>query len=164
MHLRYIPENHNLKYWCLNEYHGLPVQYTPDQPLVKEYLDKLWNLVDLYTQKFPRVLAIRVDLHCFEPTPNLMTSNDVMQNFKDALVSRIHAYQRRQYSQGKRIFCCPVKIVWAREQKSSHVPHFHLLILINHDLFYSLGDFQSKKREFVGYDQRRLEHCSKDPS
>lgn len=143
MHLTCIPENHNLNYWCLSNYHDLPVQYTHDQPLVKQYLDKLWSLIEQYKNRYPRVLAIRVDLHCFEPSPYLMTSNNVMQNFRDALVSRINAYQRRRRSQGKRCFECPVKMVWAREQKSSRVPHFHLLILLNHDLFYSLGNFQS---------------------
>lgn len=144
MHLKYIPENHNLNYWLLPEYKDLRIQCHTDQPLVKQYLDKLWNVINHYTQHTPRVMAVRVDLHCPFETQKLAYSNRIMQDFKDALDARIAAYLTRRQAQGKRTYPSKVMWVWAREQKTSDVPHFHLLLLFNQDVFHSLGEYHTQ--------------------
>ncbi|KGK43258.1 hypothetical protein LH51_01060 [Nitrincola sp. A-D6] len=144
MHLKYIPENHNLNYWLLSEYQGLNVQCTTDQPLVKQYLEKLWSVLMHYTQHTPRVMAVRIDLHCPFDKPSVVHSNRIMQDFKDALDARIAAYLNRRKVQSKRTYPCKVMWIWAREQKTSGVPHFHLLLLFNQDVFHSLGEYHAQ--------------------
>ncbi len=114
-----------------------------DAEQVKEYLDRLLYVINNATQDFTRVFAVRVDLRCAGPTGDIISGNQVMERFKKALDSRLDSYQKRRVSQGKRVYRSVVRMVWAREQDESLVPHFHVLLLLNRELFHSLGEYHS---------------------
>jgi hypothetical protein len=67
-----------------------------------------------------------------------------MQDFKDALDALMSSYQGRRIKDGKRVYSSKVRWVWAREQETSHVPHFHVLLLFNREVFCSLGEYHSR--------------------
>lgn len=134
-----VPENTNLSVWNQPYYAGLPVNTRYE--LVELYLSKLKSVIDLSIQDYPRVYAVCLQLHCQYPTDELMNSNKVMSRFKDALDSRIASYQKRSTRNDLPLDRCRVRIVWGREQSGSHVPHFHVVLLFNRELFYTLGSF-----------------------
>jgi hypothetical protein len=151
-----VPDNTNLSIWLQSSYQGLPVN-TKHQ-LVEQYLQKLKTIIELSTCDYPRVFAVIVQLHCSYPTQELVTSNRVMGRFKDALTARIEAYRKRLSKQGDVADACQVRMAWGREQGGSHVPHFHVLLLFNRELFHSLGDINSGKGSL--YDMIQGAWCS----
>lgn len=136
-----VPENTNLSVWAQPSYQGLPVN--THRVLVEEYLHKLRQVIDLSIQDYPRVFAVIVQLHCTYLTDDLGKSNKVMGRFKDALDSRIESYHKRSMRDDLTLDLCRIRIVWGREQSGSHVPHFHVVLLFNRELFYRLGSFHS---------------------
>jgi len=138
-----VPNNHNLTLWMEPQYQGLKINRNHE--LVTEYLHKLLRVINSATTEHPRTLAVLVELHCEVPTPELANSNQVMQDFKAALDSRMTSYMTRREARGQRVYPCKVRWVWAREQKDSHVPHFHVMLLFNRDTFSSLGDYHSDR-------------------
>ncbi|WP_188745507.1 inovirus Gp2 family protein [Marinobacterium zhoushanense] len=136
-----VPNNHNLTLWAEPQYQGLNVNTNHD--LVSEYLSKLWRVIDASVREYPRTFAVLVELHCDLPTQEIATCNMVMQDFKDELDALIADYMKRRAETGKRVYSSSVRWVWAREQKNSHVPHFHVLLLFNQDVFFELGEFHA---------------------
>lgn len=135
-----VPRNHNLTIWTDSDFRGLPID--PKYQLVTEYLEKVHGVIDAAMKDHPRTFAVRLDLRCDAPTKELTEGNSVMQRFKDELDRRITYRQEKKAAQGKRVPKSVVRWVWAREQKSSDSPHFHVLLLLNRDVFYSLGDYR----------------------
>jgi len=135
-----VSDNTNLSIWSQPLYQGLPVN-TKHQ-LVEQYLQKLKTIIERSTHDYPRVFAVIVQLHCPYPTQELAASNRVMGRFKDALIARIEAYRKRLSKQGGVADTCQVRLAWGREQSGSHVPHFHVLLLFNRELFHALGDIR----------------------
>ena len=151
-----VPDNTNLSIWSQPLYQGLPVN-TKHQ-LVEQYLQKLKTIIERSTHDYPRVFAVIVQLHCPYPTRELVASNRVMGRFKDALTARIEAYQKRLINTNRVPEPCQVRMAWGREQSGSHVPHFHVLLLFNRELFHSLGDINSGKGSL--YDMIQGAWCS----
>jgi hypothetical protein len=139
-----VSENTNLSVWNQPYYAGLPVNTRYE--LVESYLSKFKTVIDLSIQDYPRVYAVCLQLHCQYPTDELTNSNKVMGRFKDALDSRIGSYQKRSTRKDLPLEGCRVRIVWGREQSRSRVPHFHVVLLFNRELFYRLGSFSSNNR------------------
>ncbi|WP_299198028.1 inovirus Gp2 family protein [uncultured Amphritea sp.] len=138
-----VPENPNLNVWTQSSYQGLPVNTAHE--LVEQYLHKLKTVIDLSTQDYRSVFAVIVQLHCVYPTQDLADSNRVLGRFKDAIDSRIESYQKRSPRGGLTRDLCRVRMAWGREQSRSQVPHFHVVLLFNRELFYHLGSFNSGK-------------------
>lgn len=134
-----VPGNHNLTLWTEPQFRGYPIN--PNYSLVTQYLEKLHRVINGSIQGYPRTFAVLVELHCDRPTRELSDSNRVMQAFKDVLDARIASYLKQQVARGRRVYPAKVRWVWAREQSGSHVPHFHVLLLFNKDVFYALGDY-----------------------
>lgn len=141
-----VPKNTNLNVWTQPSYQGLPIN--TENELVEQYLSKLRQVIDLSTQDYPRVCAVIVQLHCTYLTEDLDCSNKVMGRFKDALDSRIDSYRKRSTRSDLTRDLCRVRIAWGRERSKSHLPHFHVVLLFNRELFYSLGTFYSDKGSF----------------
>lgn len=138
-----VPENSNLSIWTQPSYQGLSVNTTRE--LVEQYLHKLKIVIDFSIQDYPRVCAVIVQLHCRDMTKDLACSNRVLSRFKDAMDARIESYQKRSSRGDLTPDLCRVRIAWGREQSESHVPHFHVVLLFNRELFYRLGSFNSDK-------------------
>lgn len=139
-----IPSNTNLSVWSEPDFEGLPVN--TNYELVESYLRKLKWVIDLSIQNYPRVFAVCLQLHCKCPTEDLVNSNKVMSRFKDAADARIESYQKRSTRSDLTLDLCRMRMVWGREQSKSHLPHFHVVLLFNRDLFYRLGSFNSNQQ------------------
>ncbi|MNJ59903.1 hypothetical protein D3C77_556090 [compost metagenome] len=75
----------------------------------------------------------------------------LIESFKAKIEhNREKARDRNQYAHD-----CKVRYVWARELGEGRRPHYHLLILLNRDSFYTLGRLRSER----GNNIRRLEEA-----
>jgi len=107
-------------------------------PLAAEHLAALKSTIDTALLCHPRVFAFRVDLR-YPPAWNHGEDPgaDVSRLFaafkgriKSSLVSRASVHGSS------------VHYVWCREETVPGLPHFHVLILLNRDAFFTLGSFE----------------------
>ncbi|EMA4529137.1 TPA: inovirus Gp2 family protein [Pseudomonas aeruginosa] len=138
------PQNTNLHIHADDLFEGLPVMIEKG-PFVTEYLVALKRTIDLTLNQYSRVFAFRVDLRL--PTngsaPGYACTNAILNRFLESFKAKIkhNRYMARQ--KNKYAHECTVRYVWAREIGRNDRPHYHLLFLLNHDAFYTLGRINS---------------------
>lgn len=114
---------------------------------ILEYRIKINQLLSRLTDRYPRLMAVRVDLHyppiledtasCFHvPTPKAISK------FRDSAKAKLVADRIRKQREGKRIYRCPMFIIWVREFSTSGKCHYHICLLFNKDAYYHLGDYE----------------------
>lgn len=118
---------------------------------VLEYWVKINRLLCHLTNRYPRLTAVRVDLHypkivdngdnicCF---PNL--ESGVISRMRESLGAKLEADRIRKKREGKRIYRCPLFIMWAKEYSKSGKCHYHICLLFNKDAYYHLGDYEQE--------------------
>lgn len=125
-----------------HSYCNLPVQVTRG-PLIEQYLERLYGVIQEALMDNSRVFAVRVDLRfpaAYWPLEGEALGNDHIQRFWEALKYKLSRYENR----GNRIHPTNLRYAWAREYKAGEAkPHFHLLILLNGHAFKTLGIFNS---------------------
>ncbi len=121
-----------------DEYKGYPI-LTNRGPLVEGYLEQTLTVIHNAVAEHPRTLAIRVDLRL--PMYHQVVNSDLMSKFTESLKAQIRADLLRKEAQGKRVYRCSLRYIWVRERSSSANPHFHVLLLLNMDAYFTLGDF-----------------------
>lgn len=115
---------------------------------IENYRERTLNVIQLATQDHPRTLAIRVDLH----DPAILDNGDainclhdnspnVIARFINSLKAKIEAYQQRQRMNGKRVYPNTLRYAWVREYTQTGKRHYHMILLLNKDAFYHLGDY-----------------------
>ena len=116
---------------------------------VLEYYFKINKLLSSLTDRYPRLTAIRVDQHypniikkkynicCY---PNLEPG--VISRMRESLKAKLEADRIRKKREGKRIYRCPLFIMWAKEYSKSGKCHYHICLLFNKDAYYHLGDYE----------------------
>ena len=115
---------------------------------IENYRERTLNVIQLATQDHPRTLAIRVDLH----DPAILDNGDainclhdnspnVIARFINSLKAKIEAYQQRQRMNGKRVYPNTLRYAWVREYTQTGKRHYHMILLLNKDVFYHLGDY-----------------------
>ncbi len=109
-------------------------------PFIREYLSDLKHTIELALAEYPRVLAFRVDLRLPQGAelPDYAYTNQVISRFFESFTKKIQYHQERVaergYSRG-----CKVRYVWSREIGQGGRQHYHLLILLNRDAYYTVG-------------------------
>lgn len=115
---------------------------------VQDYRVKINSLMNALTNHYPRVLAVRVDLHypsiidggdnicCF---PNL--DPGVISRMRNSMKAKVEADRARKHREGKRAYLSPMFIIWAKEYSQSGKCHYHICLLFNKDAYYHLGDY-----------------------
>jgi len=138
------PDNTNLHLFYNDTFEGLPVMVDKG-PFITEYLCRLKRVIDATLAQYPRVLAFRVDLRLPSriALPEHAYTNEVISRFIESFKAKIEhnrgkAREHNQYAHDSK-----VRYVWAREVGEGGRPHYHLLILLNRDAFYSIGRLQS---------------------
>ncbi|MEX5363523.1 inovirus Gp2 family protein [Pseudomonas guariconensis] len=139
------PDNTNLHLYYGETFAGFKLQEDKG-PYIREHLSYLKRTIDLALAEYPRVLAFRVDLRLplGVELPDYVYTNQVISRFFESFTKKIQYHQERVaergYSRG-----CKVRYVWSREigQKGRH--HYHLLILLNRDAYYTLGRIGSER-------------------
>lgn len=110
-------------------------------PLIEKYLKEMHEALGRALYQHPRTWAVRVDLRV--PKDVEYFEDGLISRFEASLKAHLEADAERKIKQGKRVHTCTVRFIWVREQNSSGTPHFHVLILMNRDAYFSLGNFNS---------------------
>ncbi|UVO16612.1 inovirus Gp2 family protein [Stutzerimonas stutzeri] len=119
-------------------------------PFILEYLVELKHTIELALDEYPRVLAFRVDLRLPQGVelPDYAYTNQVISRFFESFTKKIQYHQERVaergYSRG-----CKVRYVWSREIGQGGRQHYHLLILLNRDAYYTIGRLGSDRVNMI---------------
>lgn len=92
-----------------------------------------------------RVTAIRVDLRLPDHFDGLGMSNSIITRFIESLKAKVVADLNRKQQAWHRKLACNLKYAWVREfGPINGKKHFHVLLLLNKDVYHSLGDFNKE--------------------
>ncbi|WP_152529135.1 inovirus Gp2 family protein [Stutzerimonas azotifigens] len=144
------PDNPNLHLHYGNTFEDFPLQ-SEVGPFIRECLSDLKRTIDLALAEYPRVLAFRVDLRLPQGVelPDYAYTNQVISRFFESFTKKIQYHQERvaerSYSRG-----CKVRYVWSREIGQGGRQHYHLLILLNRDAYYTIGRLGSDRVNMIG--------------
>ncbi|HFJ0418677.1 inovirus Gp2 family protein [Pseudomonas aeruginosa] len=144
------PKNTNLHIHTDAFFEGLPVMVEKG-PFITEYLASLKSTIGLALGQYPRLLAFRVDLRLplGIDLPDYAYTNQVMSKFIESFKAKIEHNRGKARDQNPYAHECKVRYVWAREVGAGQRPHYHMLILLNRDAFYTVGRLQSKTPNMV---------------
>jgi len=143
------PDNTNLSLHYDETFEDLPLMVDKG-PFILEYLSDLKRTIELALAEYPRLLAFRVDLRLPQgiDLPDYAYTNQVISRFFESFTKKIRYHQRkvgeRGYARG-----CKVRYVWAREVPQGGRPHYHVLILLNRDAYYTIGRLGSGKVNMI---------------
>ncbi|MEY8198109.1 MAG: inovirus Gp2 family protein [Colwellia sp.] len=138
-----LSQNRNEKRYQHSVYRGLPViDYRG--PLVERYLEKTYLTIESALFQYPRVFATRFDLMFPKHMQNWPSS--VISRFLDYFKADVESYLK---ARGKSVDKCKPRIVWAKERNTSMNSHYHVLLLLNRDVFYRSGRIASDKPNTV---------------
>lgn len=139
------PDNNNLRLHYDKIYEGLPLMFDKG-PFVREYLANLKRTIDSAMEEYARVLAFRVDLRL--PQDSTYT-NRVISRFTESFTRKIRYDQDRLRKRGRYARDCNVRYVWAREMGESGRQHYHVVILLNRDAYYTVGRLGSERVNMI---------------
>ncbi|MDG1582978.1 inovirus Gp2 family protein [Pseudomonas sp. GOM6] len=145
------PVNRNLSVYSGETFHGFAIM-ADKGPFIYEYLETLKVTIGRALGQYPRVFAFRCDLRF--PANALRSdkgdSNSVMSEFLASFKAQIESSRNVAARNNQHTHKSEVRYVWAREQgQGSNVHHYHLLILLNWDAFYTLGRFGSERVNMI---------------
>ncbi len=130
-----------LKTTTNDTFNGLPI-LEPKGGLVLSYLDKLYDTIDKAVTQYPRSTAIRVDLRLAKSL--LFDDSSAIKNFIASLDAQVQADLSRKKRRGQTARSCKVRYAWCKERSTSLSHHYHLVLLLNKDVYHSLGRFDQK--------------------
>ena len=143
------PDNNNLSLHYGDSFEGLPLQIDKG-PFIREYLSALMHTIELAMVEYPRMLAFRVDLRLPQglELQDYAYTNQVISRFFESFTKKIQYHQERVgergYARG-----CKVRYVWSRETGQGGKQHYHLLILLNRDAYYTVGRLGSERVNMI---------------
>ncbi|UNY91318.1 MULTISPECIES: inovirus Gp2 family protein [unclassified Pseudomonas] len=142
------PDNTNLHLHHDSTFEGLPVMVEKG-PFIEQYLARLKRTIDLTLSQYPRVMAFRVDLRLPAgiDLPDYAYTNEVISRFIESFKAKIEHDRQRARTRNQYAHDCKVRYVWAREGRVK--PHYHLLILLNRDAYYTLGRMHSDTANMI---------------
>lgn len=141
-------QNSNLRLIEGYEWAGLPLQ-SSQGPFVESYLQRLHETIKASVDEHRRVTAIRVDLRfpaiedSDHPTCFFYHDSSVISRFLSSLESQFDADEKRKRQMGIRVRHAGMRYVWVKEQDSALLPHYHVLLLLNADVYHYLGNFHN---------------------
>jgi hypothetical protein len=105
------------------------------------YQKNICSVIQNASAQYRRVLAGRVDLRFSEDTC-LENDSAVITRFIESLKAKLAADLKRKEKRWGRALSCDLHYAWAREFGPINAKkHYHVLLLLNKDVYYSLGDF-----------------------
>ncbi|HBO0334671.1 TPA: inovirus Gp2 family protein [Pseudomonas aeruginosa] len=143
-------DNSNLHLHRDDTFDGLPVM-TKRGPLIREHLSSLKRTIELAMAQYSRVLAIRVDLHLPQgiELPDHAYENQVISDFFESFRKRIQYHQEKVRARDGYARGCKVRYVWAREIGQDGRPHYHVLILLNGNAYFTVGRLRSERVNMI---------------
>lgn len=134
-------------------YQGLPILRSLDE-LNCDYLNTIRKPMENAVDEYPRVFAVRFDLHqpesdafdclsrdeIFGNDSLSIRRTDLATRFIRSLKAKLEAHERKARRGGIRVYPCTVRFVWVRERDRSTNDHYHFVLLLNKDRFWRLGN------------------------
>lgn len=109
------------------------------------YQARIAATVDSALQQHRRITAIRIDLRMPDGYGYAEFSSAIITRFFESLKAKVAADLNRKQRAWGRSLVCDLKYVWVREfTPSNGKRHFHVLLLLNKDVYHSLGDFDKE--------------------
>lgn len=144
------PDNTNLRLHHDDTFEGLLVMVEKG-PFVWQYLSRLKHTVDLALEQYSRLLAFRVDLRLpvGVDLPDHAYTNKVISRFIESFKAKIEHNRDKARERNLYAHDCRVRYVWAREVGWGGRPHYHLLILLNRDAYYTVGRLRSEADNMI---------------
>lgn len=130
--------NRRYKTYNQDTYKGFSLQRKHGD-LIEHYLDKIDNVFDNALAENPRTCAIRFDLHL--PVNGEAYSTNVISKFIESVKSQINADLIKKRRAGGRNRNCSIRYIWVKERNKSLNSHYHLVLLLNNDVYNCLGSF-----------------------
>ncbi|MCG6449727.1 inovirus Gp2 family protein [Vibrio parahaemolyticus] len=121
-----------------DEFNGLPVLKQKDGLLV-DYLQRIYDTLDLALEDHPRTFAVRIDLRL--PLLMEVDNSNLMKKFIASLDAQIQSDLRKKQRAGKTKRKCRLRYIWVREKDKSSQHHYHIVILLNRDVYNCVGAF-----------------------
>lgn len=112
-----------------------------EKELLEDRVNKIYEVLNQATSRFPRTFAFRVDLRF----PHGYKSGETfpyMKKFFGSLESQIAEELKRRKRRFSSVSEERLRYIWCKEIDKSENPHYHLVIFLNKDNFQSLGDFK----------------------
>ena len=81
--------------------------------------------------------------------PDDALSNRVISRFLESFKAKIEHNRDKAREQNKYAHDCRVRYVWARERSEAGRQHYHLLILLNRDAYYTIGRLQPQRPNMI---------------
>lgn len=135
-------ENPNLSLVYGHYYRDLPIleQYTP---MIKQYLDRSYEVLYRVLADHGRIAAFRIDLHypSGDPLPECAYSNKPISVFISSVRRQIEQHRHQSSLRYKRVNDTEFHYLWCREIGKTGRPHYHVYILLNAAAYNSLGDW-----------------------
>lgn len=144
------PDNNNLHLHYDDTFESLPVMVDKG-PFIREYLSDLKHTIELAMAEYPRVLAFRVDLRLPQgiDLPDYAYTNLVISRFFESFTRKIQHHQEKVRERDGYARGCKVRYVWSREVGQGGKPHYHLLILLNGNAYYTVGRLGSERVNMI---------------
>ena len=114
----------------------LPHSYNPT------YQSNIASTIVKSLQSHSRVMALRVDCRFPDGYTYAGQRTAVITRFFESLKAKVKADLSRKEKQWGRKLVCELKYAWVREFGDINgKKHFHVLVLVNKDVYHSLGDY-----------------------
>jgi len=136
-----LAANTNLSIFTGSEFEGLPIMANKG-PFIYQHLDRTLKTINLALNDYSRVCAIRFDLRFPNNGSHFdHSTNDIIDSFMSSLRSKVKNDRKRSAKNNNRSHNTIVRYVWDREIDTGVNPHYHFLILLNNDAYFSVGSF-----------------------
>jgi hypothetical protein len=137
-----LANNTNIKLIQQPEYEGLTINQHVGY-MGERYLYKLKSTAMKALEEHHRTLAVRFDLRL--PTSGVKFQTFMISEFIRRLRMYIANDLKNKSISGSRVHPCNMRYSWAKEQNISDNPHYHCVIYLNKDCYYSVGDINANE-------------------
>ncbi|MGD1502510.1 inovirus Gp2 family protein [Vibrio harveyi] len=137
--------NRKNKLLTQKEFKGINLT-SKEKELLEDRVNKIYEVLTQATNCFPRTFAFRVDLR-FPRGYKFGETFPYMKKFFGSLESQIAGELKRRKRRFRTVSEERLRYIWCKEINKSENPHYHLVIFLNKDNFYSLGDFKRVIRD-----------------
>lgn len=142
-----LPQNRNLHVQTEPTFYGLP--YYPHGEPVHEFLSIIHDVMQSALNEHRRTLAIRVDLK-YPRGYQAERNNVVISRFFEKMEYLLNRDYLKRLNRGVNAYSTSLRYVWCRESTEQSPCHYHLMLFVNRDAYYQLGDFNNLQQGLAG--------------
>jgi len=133
----------------------MPLTLMESVELNKQYVSRISSVINNAVNEYARVFAFRVDLrfpgdmldyyqrNSDIPNGRVPRVGVEMSRFVESFKAQIKHDLYVKSKSGSRVYPCNLRVVWCREINESERFHYHLLVLLNKDAYFTLGNYKS---------------------